>query len=291
MGEPRETWLLEDAAGSRAGTCSSCRTGTTGTSGSWTSRCARAAAERARHGAAAARGEAGDRGRAPAADRVRLRRHAGEASPGRPGRPEGQTRSGGRWTPGPISAGTAGRPAGRGPSGVGRVFAGQLDRPDARGAPGPGGGDQPRAQDAPHDASHRGTRVGQRRGSRATDRRVQLHGMRAYTVTARARRHRRAGGLTEVEVGPERSGMGVPGADRGGQGAPRPPARAAAQAGHARSAGRQEPQVKHILTGNAETNAHMIAHQRRARLPGARPARRLLGAAGGGRVAQGTAQS
>ena len=42
VGDPRETWLLaDDGRDRRAGTCSSCRPGTTGTSGSWTSRCAR----------------------------------------------------------------------------------------------------------------------------------------------------------------------------------------------------------------------------------------------------------
>ena len=131
--------------GSRAGTCSSCRPGTTGTSGSWTSRCGRSGS-----GAGSAprccgpRREPGGRGRAPA-DRVRPRRALPRGLHPRrrgDGRAEGDPPGDGH---GFHFNRTGRRSAGRNRASLGRVFAGQLDCPDAGGVPGPGGGDQPRA--------------------------------------------------------------------------------------------------------------------------------------------------
>jgi GNAT superfamily N-acetyltransferase len=112
-------------------------------------------------------------------------------------------------------------------------------------------------EDAPRDASHEellwdGARV------RATDERAQLYGMLAYTVMARHDTTGEPAGLTVVEVGPEPPGWGFQGLT----------AVAREHRGHRLGLrlklamlhllARQEPQVKHILTGNAETNAHMI---------------------------------
>ena len=112
-------------------------------------------------------------------------------------------------------------------------------------------------EDAPHDASHEellwdAARV------RATDQRVQLYGMLAYTVMARHDTTGEPAGLTVVEVGPEPAGWGFQALT----------AVVREHRGHRLGLrlklsmldllARQEPQVKHILTGNAETNAHMI---------------------------------
>jgi GNAT superfamily N-acetyltransferase len=112
-------------------------------------------------------------------------------------------------------------------------------------------------EDMPHDASHEellwdAARV------RATDQRVQLYGMLAYTVMALHDPTGEPAGLTVVEVGPEPPGWGFQALT----------AVAREHRGHRLGLrlklamldllARQEPQVKHILTGNAETNAHMI---------------------------------
>ena len=111
--------------------------------------------------------------------------------------------------------------------------------------------------DAPHDASHEellwdAARV------RATDQRAQLYGMLAYTVMARHDATGEPAGLTVVEVGPERPEWGFQALT------------AVAREHRGRRLGlrlklamldllaRQEPQVKHILTSNTETNGHMI---------------------------------
>jgi GNAT superfamily N-acetyltransferase len=111
--------------------------------------------------------------------------------------------------------------------------------------------------DAPHDASHQellwdAARV------RATDQRAQLYGMLAYTVMARHDTTGEPAGLTMVEVGPERPEWGFQALT------------AVAREHRGRRLGlrlklamldllaRQEPQVKHILTSNTETNGHMI---------------------------------
>ena len=111
--------------------------------------------------------------------------------------------------------------------------------------------------DAPHDASHEellwdAARV------RATDQRARLYGMQPYTVMARHDATGEPAGLTMVEVGPERPEWGFQALT------------AVAREHRGRRLGlrlklamldllaRQEPQVKHILTSNAETNEHMI---------------------------------
>ena len=112
--------------------------------------------------------------------------------------------------------------------------------------------------DAPHDASHEellwdGARV------RATDQRAQLYGMLAYTVMARHDATGEPAGLTLVEVGPELPDWGFQALT----------AVAREHRGHRLGLwlklamldllARREPRVKHILTSNTETNAHMIA--------------------------------
>ena len=111
--------------------------------------------------------------------------------------------------------------------------------------------------DAPHDEGQEellwdAARV------RATDQRAQLYGMLAYTVMACDDATGEAAGLTLVEVGPERPDWGFQALT----------AVAREHRGHSLGLrlklamldllARQEPQVKHILTGHAETNAHMI---------------------------------
>ena len=93
---------------------------------------------------------------------------------------------------------------------------------------------------------------------RATDQRAQLYGMLAYTVMARYDTTGEPAGLTMVEVGPERPEWGFQALT------------AVAREHRGRRLGlrlklamldllaRQEPQVKHILTSNTETNGHMI---------------------------------
>jgi hypothetical protein len=82
--------------------------------------------------------------------------------------------------------------------------------------------------------------------------------MLAYTVMARHDTTGEPAGLTVVEVGPEPAGWGFQALT----------AVAREHRGHRLGLrlklamldllARREPQVKHILTGNAETNAHMI---------------------------------
>jgi len=111
--------------------------------------------------------------------------------------------------------------------------------------------------DAPHDESQEellwdAARV------RATDQRAQLYGLLAYTVMACHDATGEAAGLTLVEVGPERPDWGFQALT----------AVAREHRGHRLGLrlklamldllARQEPQVEHVLTGNGETNGHMI---------------------------------
>jgi GNAT superfamily N-acetyltransferase len=111
--------------------------------------------------------------------------------------------------------------------------------------------------DAPHDESLEELLWDAAR-IRATDQRAQLYGMLAYTVMACHDATGEPAGLTLVEVGPERPDWGFQALT----------AVAREHRGHRLGLrlklamldllARQEPQVKHILTGNAETNGHMI---------------------------------
>ena len=93
----------------------------------------------------------------------------------------------------------------------------------------------------------------------ATDRRIRLQGVRAYTVAARHDASGELGGLTQVEVGLERPEWAFQALTAVGR----------AHRGHRLGLrlklamlellARQEPQVTHLLTGNAETNTHMIS--------------------------------
>jgi len=111
--------------------------------------------------------------------------------------------------------------------------------------------------DATHDPSHEegmwdAARV------RATDERARLYGMLPYTVMARHDATGEPAGLTLVEVGPELPAWGFQALT------------AVAREHRGRRLGlrlklamldllaRREPQVKHVLTSNGETNEHMI---------------------------------
>ena len=93
----------------------------------------------------------------------------------------------------------------------------------------------------------------------ATDRRIGLQGVRAYTVAARHDASGELGGLTQVEVGLERPEWAfqaltaVSGAHRGHRLGLR------LKLAMLELLARQEPQVTRLLTGNAETNKHMIS--------------------------------
>ena len=111
--------------------------------------------------------------------------------------------------------------------------------------------------DAPHDPSHEEL-VWDAARVRATDQRARLQGMQPYTVMARHDATGEAAGLTLVEVGPEQPEWGFQALT------------AVAREHRGRRLGlrlklamldllaRQEPQLKHILTGNSETNMPMI---------------------------------
>jgi GNAT superfamily N-acetyltransferase len=111
--------------------------------------------------------------------------------------------------------------------------------------------------DAPHGPSHEEL-VWDAARVRATDQRARLQGMQPYTVMARHDATGEAAGLTLVEVGPEQPEWGFQALT------------AVAREHRGRRLGlrlklamldllaRQEPQVKHILTGNSESNMHMI---------------------------------
>jgi GNAT superfamily N-acetyltransferase len=111
--------------------------------------------------------------------------------------------------------------------------------------------------DAPHDPSHQELRWDAAR-VRATDERARVHGMLPYTVMACHDATGEPAGLTMVEVGPELPEWGFQALT----------AVARAHRGHRLGLrlklalldllARREPQVKHILTSNAETNGHMI---------------------------------
>ena len=88
---------------------------------------------------------------------------------------------------------------------------------------------------------------------------LRLQGVRAYTVAARHDASGELGGLTQVEVGSERPEWAFQALT----------AVSRAHRGHRLGLrlklamlellARQEPQVTHLLTGNAETNKHMIS--------------------------------
>ena len=111
--------------------------------------------------------------------------------------------------------------------------------------------------DAPHDPS-REEPVWDAARVRATDRRAWLQGMQEYTVMARHDATGEPAGLTLVEVGPEQPEWGFQALT------------AVAREHRGRRLGlrlklamldllaRQEPRVRHILTSNSETNGHMI---------------------------------
>jgi hypothetical protein len=93
----------------------------------------------------------------------------------------------------------------------------------------------------------------------ATDRRIGRQGVRAYTVAARHDASGELGGLTQVEVGLERPEWAfqaltaVSGAHRGHRLGLR------LKLAMLELLARQEPEVRHLLTGNAETNKQMIS--------------------------------
>jgi GNAT superfamily N-acetyltransferase len=111
--------------------------------------------------------------------------------------------------------------------------------------------------DAPHDPSRQELMWDAAR-VRATDQRARVHGMLPYTVMACHDATGEPAGLTMVEVGPELPEWGFQALT----------AVAREHRGHRLGLrlklamldllGRQEPQVKHIMTSNAETNGHMI---------------------------------
>ena len=73
---------------------------------------------------------------------------------------------------------------------------------------------------------------------RLDERRIAAQGLRWYTVAGPVAGQRRAGRVHPAGRGPGRAVLGLPGADRGRPAAPRPPAGAAGQGGHARAARR-----------------------------------------------------
>jgi GNAT superfamily N-acetyltransferase len=112
--------------------------------------------------------------------------------------------------------------------------------------------------DAPHDPSLQEP-VWDAARVRATEQRMRLQGLRAHTVAARHDASGELGGLTQVEIGPEQPDWAYQALT------------AVARAHRGRRLGlllklamlerlaEVEPQVKHILTSNSETNGHMIA--------------------------------
>ena len=111
--------------------------------------------------------------------------------------------------------------------------------------------------DAPHDPSHQEP-VWDAARVRATEHRARVHGVQEYTVLARHDATGEAAGLTQVWVSPEQpewGGQALTSVARGHR-------------GHRLGLrlklamldllGRREPQVRHILTSNSETNRHMI---------------------------------
>ena len=113
-------------------------------------------------------------------------------------------------------------------------------------------------EDAPRDASHQellwdGARV------RAIDQRTQLYGTRAYTIMARHDTTGEPAGLTVVEVGPEPAGWGFQALT----------AVAREHRGHRlglrlklamlERLAREESPLKRIVTSTGETNGHMIS--------------------------------
>lgn len=111
--------------------------------------------------------------------------------------------------------------------------------------------------DAPHDPS-RLELVWDAARVRATDRRARLHGVLPYIVMARHDASGAPAGLTQVEVGPELPDWAFQALT----------AVAREHRGHRLGLrlklamldllARREPQVKHILTSNGEPNGHMI---------------------------------
>jgi GNAT superfamily N-acetyltransferase len=111
--------------------------------------------------------------------------------------------------------------------------------------------------DAPHDPSHEEL-VWDAARVRATDERARLHGMQPYTVMACHDATGEPAALALVEVGPERPEWGFQALT----------AVAREHRGHRLGLrlklalldllARQEPQVRYILTSNSETNGHMI---------------------------------
>jgi GNAT superfamily N-acetyltransferase len=112
--------------------------------------------------------------------------------------------------------------------------------------------------DAPHDQSWQAPRWDAAR-VRDSDRRIELQRLRAYTVAARHEASGELAGFTEVEVSAEQPGWAFQGLT----------AVMRAHRGHrlgmlVKTAMHEllaeaEPQLKRIVTGNAETNDHMIA--------------------------------
>jgi GNAT superfamily N-acetyltransferase len=111
--------------------------------------------------------------------------------------------------------------------------------------------------DAPHDPSHQEL-VWDTARVRATDERAAVHGMVPYTVMACHDATGEPAGLTLVEVGPERPEWAFQALTAVARG----------HRGHRLGLrlkvamldllARAEPRVKHILTSNAGTNGHMI---------------------------------
>jgi GNAT superfamily N-acetyltransferase len=112
--------------------------------------------------------------------------------------------------------------------------------------------------DAPHEASWEPPAWDAER-VRATDRQVALMKLRAYTVAARHDATGDLAGYTQVEVWPDEPDWGfqgataVVGAHRGHR------LGLLVKLGMMERLGAAEPQLRWMLTGNAETNQHMVA--------------------------------
>jgi GNAT superfamily N-acetyltransferase len=112
--------------------------------------------------------------------------------------------------------------------------------------------------DAPHDPSHQEL-VWDAARVRATEERAQRQGMLMYTVMACHDATGEAAGLTLVEVGPDQPGWGFQALTAVARGHRGHRLGLRLKLAMLELLARREPQVKHILTSNTETNAHMIA--------------------------------
>jgi GNAT superfamily N-acetyltransferase len=112
--------------------------------------------------------------------------------------------------------------------------------------------------DAPHDPNIEET-VWDAARVVATDRRIRLQGVRAYTVAARHDASGELGGLTQVEVGLERPEWAFQALTAVGRAHRGHRLGLRLKLGMLKLLARQEPQVTHLLTSNTETNTRMIS--------------------------------